>query len=308
MKAVSVIIPNYNGEALLKKNLPGVLAALTKLKGSSELIVVDDCSTDGSVNLLKNLFPGARIVQQEKNKGFGSACNAGVAASIYDIVYLLNSDVSVPEDFLDKILPQFEDKTVFAAGSMEEAGETISLPVINFKWGMFYYRYIEIKTTKETLESVFVSAGHAAYDKEKLIAVGGFKEIYNPYLWEDMDVCYRAWKHGWRSVYVRNSVVVHEKGGTIKKSQKANRIANIHWRNRFLFIWSNFSSGYLVKHLVFLPIVLTAFLLKGKIEVLKGFFLALGKIKWALGLNQGIPRKEDNRIIAKFKDLKYAKD
>ncbi|MFH1073946.1 MAG: glycosyltransferase [Candidatus Firestonebacteria bacterium] len=308
MRTVSVIIPNYNGEFLLKENLPGVIAALIKLKCKNELIVVDDCSTDGSVKLLKNDFPSVKVIRLDKNKGFSSACNAGIAASIYEIVYLLNSDVSVPEDFLDKILPQFEDNAIFAAGSIEKAGKTISLPVINIKWGMFYYKYCEIQTKKDVLEAVFVSAGHSAYAKEKLFAVGGFKEIYNPYLWEDMDVCYRAWKKGWKSVYVRGSAVVHERGGTIKKVQKENKTASIHWRNRFLFLWGNFSLSYLIKHFILLPGVLFVFMLKGKTEALKGFFLALGKIKEAFKLNERIAGKADKKIISRFKDEKYAKD
>ena len=86
MKNISIIIPNYNGESLLKENIPILLNALRNLKNRYEIIVVDDCSIDNSVKLLKEKFPLIKVIKTDKNSGFGSSCNLGVKESKYEIV------------------------------------------------------------------------------------------------------------------------------------------------------------------------------------------------------------------------------
>src|SRR5690348_12462662 len=83
--AASIVIPNWNGRDLLEKYLPSVLAAAQACP-ASEVIVVDNGSTDGSAEFLKNRFPGVRVVALEKNRGFGGGSNAGFRAAKHDIV------------------------------------------------------------------------------------------------------------------------------------------------------------------------------------------------------------------------------
>ena len=70
---ISIVIPNYNGVGLLRRNIPGVLAAAHEEPGT-EVVVVDDASSDGSVDVLRREFPSARVVANERNVGFGRAC------------------------------------------------------------------------------------------------------------------------------------------------------------------------------------------------------------------------------------------
>src|SRR3989338_7282234 len=95
-KRISVIIPNYNGKYLLEKNLPSVV----KNCSGCDIIVVDDASTDGSVELLKHKFKKVRIVRLNKNIGFAAAANLGVEKAKSPLVLLLNSDVSPRQNFL----------------------------------------------------------------------------------------------------------------------------------------------------------------------------------------------------------------
>jgi GT2 family glycosyltransferase len=111
---VSVVIPNWNGKELLEKNLPPLIEALQYEKGNHEIIIVDDASTDGSVEFIKDFYSQVRLIQVEKNRGFANACNIGVSKSKNDIVLLLNSDVEVKKDFLKPLLTHFDDKKVFA--------------------------------------------------------------------------------------------------------------------------------------------------------------------------------------------------
>ena len=90
---VSVILPNFNGEELLKKNLPHLLAAKENGKNHiKEIIIVDDGSWDGSVKFLKASFPEVKTIVHRINRGFSAAVNTGARASKGELILLINSD------------------------------------------------------------------------------------------------------------------------------------------------------------------------------------------------------------------------
>src|SRR5215472_2522256 len=113
IKAVSIVIPNWNGRDLLEKYLPSVVSSIVSHAGS-EVIVVDNASEDGSVDFMRQNFPGVRVLSQPRNLGFGGGSNAGFAAAKNDIVVLLNSDMRVEPGFLAPLLEGFRDPDVFA--------------------------------------------------------------------------------------------------------------------------------------------------------------------------------------------------
>src|SRR6478736_4973522 len=90
--AASVVIPNWNGRDLLEKYLPSVLAAMAGNPGN-EVIVVDNGSSDGSAEFVRERFPEVRLLALPENLGFGGGSNAGFRAAVNDIVVLLNSDM-----------------------------------------------------------------------------------------------------------------------------------------------------------------------------------------------------------------------
>src|SRR4051794_32093682 len=96
---ISVIIPSWNGAALLRQFLPLVLQELKQHPAESECIVVDDGSTDDSIELLENEFPVVRVVHHQENRGFSSCANSGIARSTHEHVLLLNNDVGVTPGF-----------------------------------------------------------------------------------------------------------------------------------------------------------------------------------------------------------------
>jgi len=109
----TIVIPNWNGKDLLEKYLPSVIAAAEACPGS-EVLVVDNGSSDGSAAFLKERFPQVRVLALDRNLGFGGGSNAGFAAAKNDIVVLLNSDMRVEPDFLAPLLAGFTDDLVFA--------------------------------------------------------------------------------------------------------------------------------------------------------------------------------------------------
>ena len=130
---ISVVIPNYNGEELLRKNLPKIFEAISAYKeGPSEIIVADDASADNSINQLRNLmirmnsqYPKVkfRIIKNKKNLGFSSNVNKGAANADGDVIVLLNTDVMPNKDFLNPLLSHFKDENIFAAGCMDKSIE-----------------------------------------------------------------------------------------------------------------------------------------------------------------------------------------
>ncbi len=121
-KTVSIIIPNYNGAKLLAKNLPGVLTAAHNYSRNTEIIVVDDGSVDESCEELKK-FPEVKVIIKKTNEGFSSACNLGAAKAGGEIIVLLNTDVCPQENFLDFLIPRFDDPNVFGVGCLDKSLE-----------------------------------------------------------------------------------------------------------------------------------------------------------------------------------------
>src|SRR5215510_13406516 len=92
--AASVVIPNWNGRGLLEKYIPSVIEALAG-NPANEILVVDNGSTDGSAQFLREHFPQVNVLALPENLGFGGGSNAGFRAAKNDIVVLLNSDMRV---------------------------------------------------------------------------------------------------------------------------------------------------------------------------------------------------------------------
>jgi GT2 family glycosyltransferase len=115
---ISILIPTWNGRHLLEQFLPSVIEAARYYHeithAPTEIIVVDDGSTDRTVEWLGATDPEVILLKKEKNEGFGPACNLGIAQAKYPIIFLLNNDVAVERDVLTHLVKYFSDPGVFA--------------------------------------------------------------------------------------------------------------------------------------------------------------------------------------------------
>jgi len=263
---VVVVLPSYCGAQLLQEHLPAILA-----EAKVSVAVVDDASTDGSVEMLRERFPVVRIVVRTANGGFSAAVNDGIRATDGDYVVLLNNDVEVTPGFLDSILPLFDDESVFSVGPRMIASSLGGLDEAP-KTGLWHHGVLYVSQSadgQDVRPILFSSGGASVYRRSMLEQLSGFDEAYSPFYWEDADLGYRAWKRGWKSLYQPASTVFHEHSATISKFPRAFT-DRVKARNSLLFIWRNISDKRLLReHRAWLPVILakrmarrdTAFLL-----------------------------------------------
>lgn len=235
---VSVVMPNYNGEDILAKNLPSLMEAV-KFEGNKigEVIIVDDASIDKSVDYIKNNFPEVKIIKHKKNRGFSSAINTGVRSSRGEFVVLLNNDVAPAKNFLENVFVHFLDPKVFAV-SLHEKG--YSWAEAQFRGGFVVHE--PGKDKSQAHKTFWVSGGSGIFRRDCWMKLGGMDEkLFTPYYWEDLDLSYRAMKRGFRLLWEPKAVVNHNHESTISKLSK-RKVLRIQERNELLFIWKNITS------------------------------------------------------------------
>ena len=213
---VSVIIPVYG-------QLEYTLECLKSIERNPpqadfEIIVIDDCSPDGSAKVLKNI-KSIRLVQNAENSGFIRSCNAGVKVALGEYLYFLNNDTQVTPGWMDELLKTFDrfpgtglvgSKLVYPDGSLQEAGGIIwkdgsawnfgrnqdaSLPVFNYAREVDYCSGASIMVPKRLFDEL-----------------GGFDEHYLPAYCEDSDLALKIRDKGYRVIYQPLSEVVHFEG------------------------------------------------------------------------------------------------
>ncbi len=231
---LSVVIVNYNGGPLLR----GCLERLhLGLPAGSEVYVVDNASTDGSVDGLEAEFAGLRLIRNARNLGYGAANNQALQIVHGRYVLLLNPDVIVERDALAtgmSFLDEHPDVGILGARILLPNGQldpparrSFKTPSTYFfkalglsrafprhrRFGRYYLSYLD----EDELADVDAVVGAFMLMSRRLIEeIGGFDERFFLYC-EDEDLCWRARQAGWRTVYHPGVVVHHRKGSSTRK-------------------------------------------------------------------------------------------
>jgi GT2 family glycosyltransferase len=237
---ISILIPNYNGAALLEENIPYALAAARNSGASWELLVADDASTDQSCAFLKEHFPDVKLILGEKNLGFAGNCNRGAACCRGSWILLLNSDVKLHPDYLKILLPFTEDSSVFGvSGSILPDGPGPIMDAGKYPaWGGLMLNttlnFYPKEASGTSFPSLFLSGAAAFLNAEKFRQLGGFQELFNPYYFEDAEISIHAWRRGWSSVFVPQAKCFHRISSTIASTAKQETIRMVARRNKLL--------------------------------------------------------------------------
>jgi GT2 family glycosyltransferase len=231
---VSVIVTNWNGLTLLKKNLEKIINASPE---ASEIIFTDDASSDESVAFVNNLqkkYSHLKVISHKNNLGFGKNSNNAVNQCKGDLVVLLNNDIIPSPGYISNSLKHFKDSSVAGVGFAEKGHENWA----RIFWKNGYLQHEPGLDISKTHISAWVSGGSSIIRKDIFERMGGFDEVYAPFYSEDLDLGYRIWKSGFKLLWEPKSVVEHHHETTMSKFSKS-LLNYVKERNRLLTVWRN---------------------------------------------------------------------
>lgn len=211
---ISVIIVNWNKKELLDNCLKSLLAQTHK---DFEIIVVDNGSTDGSAELVKKVYPQARLICLAENKGFSIGNNIGIKSSAGEYIALLNNDMEARPEWLQSLYAALIGNPgigFYASKILDYKNREIidSAGDIFYPFGLGKKRGNLQKDSRALAcnKEVFgACAGAALYRRKMLDDVGVFDEKFSPAYYEDVDLSFRAQLKGYKCLYVADAVCYH---------------------------------------------------------------------------------------------------
>ncbi len=239
--AVTVVIPNWNG----KQWLPGCLEGLEQQTlDSFDIVIVDNGSSDRSVEWIQQNAPHVHLLENRCNTGFAAAANAGIAAGETPFVALLNNDTIPSPGWLQALVNAMQadgsDRIGSAASCMvhydnpatvENAGDQLTWQGEALKRG----RGRSVDEYRNGCDVLSPCAGAALYRRSFLEETGGFDESFFAYL-EDVDLGLRGQVMGHRCRYVPDAIIQHKGHGSSMPSPTYVRLVT---RNRYWLFWKN---------------------------------------------------------------------
>ena len=224
---VTIVIPNWNGRGHLKHCLPAVLA---QTYPHFEVVVVDNASTDGSVDLVRERFSQVHLIVNDSNLGFAKANNIAIRATCAPYIATLNNDTKVEATWLGELMkvitsdPEIgmvASKVLFMQPPhlIDSAGIGVS------RAGLAWNRANGTPDNPLEVEPYEVfgpSAAAAIYRRAMLDEVGLFDEAYFAY-YEDTDLAWRARLMGWKCIYVPTARVYHAHSATSQQGSPFKR-------------------------------------------------------------------------------------
>ena len=255
MYRVAIVILNWNGLGYLQDCLASLQA---QTYTDWQVIVVDNGSTDGSVEWVAENFPQARLIRNETNMGFAAPNNQAIRASDAEYIVTLNNDTRADPRWLEALVSAADEhpdvgmcmsKMLFADRPQDINSTGISLDPVGIAWDR---RGGEPDDDRETepVEILGPCAGAALYRRAMLDQIGLFDEDFFAYL-EDVDLAWRARLAGWRCLHVPTARVYHVHSATaVEGSPFKNRLLG---RNKVWLIAKNYPMPRL---LLYLPLIL----------------------------------------------------
>jgi GT2 family glycosyltransferase len=232
---LTVVIVNWNTRELLRACLGSLRAALEGSALSSEVIVVDNASGDGSAEMVAAEFPEVRLIANAENRNYAEGNNQGIAAASGEFVLLLNPDTEVPEGTLDALVELLRERPKAGAvspalvhpdGRVQESvrgfpapyalvGELTGLARLfpHSAWGAYRPRRLPEdgpSSVDQPMASAFLVR------REALEQVGPFDPQF-PLFFNDVDLCYRLKQTGWEILYDPRVRIVHVGGASTRQ-------------------------------------------------------------------------------------------
>lgn len=269
MKA-TIVIPNYNGIAYLKKCLSAL--SMDVAEYPAHILIVDNGSTDGSTEWIKENYPSAELIALSENTGFCHAVNVGIKASKTPFVILLNNDTEVKSGFTRALVHAIEgSERIFSVSAkmldmkeeslLDNAGDLYCA----LGWAFARGKGKNAEKYQERAEIFSACGGAAIYRREVFEQIGYFDELHFAYL-EDVDIGWRARIYGYRNFYEPAARVLH--AGSAASGSRYNAFKNKHSSANSVYIIGK--NMPLLQWVLNLPFLLVGFFIKFLFFLLKG--------------------------------------
>ncbi len=255
MTGISVIIPNLNGQKFLSDCLSSILVAQKNLDLDLQIILVDNGSTDQSLEIFDQLTKNYQTIKirNSKNLGFAQAVNQGIAASSYDWVHVCNNDLKLHPEWYKKLLPYLRPEYACLAGTVLNltGNEYESTGLTFFDYGKCQNikNHQKFDRTKLPSQPEIIWGANAActlYYKPVLRHLGGFDARFFAYE-EDVDLAYRLNQQKFTTLYVPLAISYHLGGGTSNKMGIFRQ--KMDAKNWWLLILKNYSLAKIIQNL-----------------------------------------------------------
>lgn len=228
---LSIILVSFNTREILRQCLESVIGGIGA--DACEIFVIDNASSDGSAEMVRESFPAVNLVVNIKNTGFASANNQGIRASSGRFVLLLNTDTIVEPDALETMAAFLEEtpeagavgaKLLNEDSTIQAGSKAFPTPLTAFfgKQSLLTRWFPNNPLTRRYLVCLFadhsrpfevdsISGAALMARRETIDDIGLLDEGYFMY-WEDVDWCWRMKKRGWRAYYHPLAPVIHLEG------------------------------------------------------------------------------------------------
>jgi len=284
MKKVSILIITWNGRHHLEMCLSSVKNLIYP---NIEIIVVDNGSTDDSIEFLRKNYPEVKIVHNKTNLGFAGGNNAGIKVVTGEFLLLLNNDTKVTRTFVTEMIKVIEvDEEIGAVQaktlSMDDPRKLDSIGAFLTGTGFLYhYGYLQKDMKKfDRRINLYTAKGACMMIRKSVIdKIGLFDNDFFAYF-EETDFCHRLWLAGYSIKYVPEAVIYHKIGGTSNKMN--NSFIQFHsFKNRICSYLKNLGTKELIiilpVHLILCETAALGFILKGRPDL----FVSINKaITW----------------------------
>lgn len=306
---ISVVILNWNGEKMLEKFLPTVISN-TKT-ADCEVVVADNGSSDGSLELLKNEFPTVRVIRLAENYGYAGGYNQALKEIRSEYYFLLNSDVELKNNPLPNLVSLLDSNEEIAiampkilshmAPNMFEYAGAAGGYIDNFCFPFCRGRIIgtieEDKGQYDTLKEVFWASGAALFIRSSVFhQIGCFDSDFFAHM-EEIDLCWRVKNMGYKVVCEPQSTVYHLGGGALGNESPFKLYLN--YRNSLYMMHKNIENykGKVFVRMFIDGMLAMIYLLTGKI----GYFKAV--IKAHCDYRKAKPQLDKKRKTVKYKEI-----
>lgn len=270
MTETSIIIPNYNGADYIADCIDSLKRQTYR---NFEIIVVDNCSKDGSADAVERDYPEVRLKRLDQNYGFSRAVNEGLRLSKAPFALLLNSDIEADVHFVESLVNAIkQDEKIFSVASkMIQMKDREKLDGAGDLYSALGWAYARGKGRSAAGYNkpcrVFSACGGAAiYRRSILDEIGWFDEFHFAYL-EDADIGYRARIMGYRNVYCPDAKVYHA-GSAVTGSRYNDFKVRISARNNMYLIMKNMPVLQIILNL---PFLLLGFTIKALFFIILGY-------------------------------------